>query len=451
MFDKDPSDPTAEIKVIDFGLATKFLSNDYKQMTARVGTLYSMSPQVLQGEYDFKCDMWSIGVVCYMLLSGGLNPFWGPPREMSWEKRKKIMVDRIMRCEYMKMKGPTWDKISPEAKTFVGSLLQINPKRRPTAAAALQSPWIVKYQDYQPNGMPVQAKQYTKKIELKRDVKVLLARDLPEDDIVRLKDALQQQDPRKEDRVSIAHFRNSLLQSPQLKKDKVESLFDGRDLDMNENIDYMGMLNDALERKMRKQEDFIVNIFSHCGADACCKIPKEKLLNMLAESSEAADDSLVFALKTIIDEIDGDGGENGDFEDDGISCQTIVKRMKQHEMERINDISSCRGGQVLFADEGEDDDEDSQDLVDENNAVIPGGRSRDPNAAKPLWEYDDVSKSIRKFGGESSRNVAVAEGVVDEVEVDITDAPATTQTSSCCKLPADATAETVPCCSPGAS
>ena len=57
VFDKDPKDPTTEIKVIDFGLATKFLSNEYKQMTARVGTLYSMAPQVLQGVYDAKCDM----------------------------------------------------------------------------------------------------------------------------------------------------------------------------------------------------------------------------------------------------------------------------------------------------------------------------------------------------------------------------------------------------------
>lgn len=60
MFSKDPKDPSSqqlEVKVIDFGLATKFLSEEYKQMTARVGTLYSMAPQVLQGVYDAKCDM----------------------------------------------------------------------------------------------------------------------------------------------------------------------------------------------------------------------------------------------------------------------------------------------------------------------------------------------------------------------------------------------------------
>ena len=384
MFDKDPSEPSAEIKIIDFGLATKFLSNEYKQMTARVGTLYSMAPQVLQGVYDAKCDMWSVGVVAYMLLSGGLNPFWGPPREMNWDQRKKIMIDRIMRCEYMKMRGPSWDKISPEAKAFVQSLIQMNPKRRPTAVAALQSPWLVKYKDYQPNGMPVQDQQYAKKLELKRSVKVLLAQDLPEDEIVLLKDALQQNDSNNEDRVSIRHFRDSLLQSPQLQKSKVESIFEGKELDMDESISYVGMLNEALDRKMRKHEEFIVNIFNHCGTDASCKIPKEKLRSMLAESSEAANASFLSPLNEVIDELGG-GGDN-------VSCQAIVERMRELDMERMNDIRSCRGRELF----SESDDEGSEDLVDENNAVIPGGRSLDPNT-KPKFIYDDHSKSIRKY------------------------------------------------------
>ena len=59
-----------EPKIIDFGLATKYLSQEYKNMTDRVGTLYSMAPQVLQGVYTSKCDMWSIGVIAYILLSG---------------------------------------------------------------------------------------------------------------------------------------------------------------------------------------------------------------------------------------------------------------------------------------------------------------------------------------------------------------------------------------------
>ena len=408
MFDKDPSDPSAEIKIIDFGLATKFLSNEYKVMTARVGTLYSMAPQVLQGVYDAKCDLWSVGVVAYMLLSGGLNPFWGPPREMSWDQRKKIMIDRIMRCEYMKMRGPSWDIISPEAKAFVQTLIQMNPKRRPTAATAIQSEWIVKYKDYQPTSMPAQDQQYAKKLELKRSAKVLFAQDLPEEQIVQLKNALEQKDPKKEDRVSILNFRNTLLQSPVLQKTKVESLFDGKNLDMDETINYVGMLNDALDRKMRKHEEFIVNIFSQCDTDAsCCKISKEKLRGLLAESFEAKDASFVSPLYEIIDQVNESGG-GVDGGNSGISCQAIVDRMRQLEMERMHNISSCSGDGRELSPQEEDNSNGGglTDLVDENNAWIPGGRSHDPHTT-PKFIYDDHSKSIRKYReGEDGDNIS---------------------------------------------
>jgi calcium-dependent protein kinase len=66
MFDKEG--PDADAKIIDFGLATRYLSDNHKRMADKVGTLYSMAPQVLQGIYDYKCDLWSIGVIAYMLL-----------------------------------------------------------------------------------------------------------------------------------------------------------------------------------------------------------------------------------------------------------------------------------------------------------------------------------------------------------------------------------------------
>ena len=134
-----------EPKIIDFGLATKYLSQEYKNMTDKVGTLYSMAPQVLQGVYDSKCDVWSVGVVTYCLLSG-YKPFWGPPIAMPWPERRKIMINRIMRCQYMKMKGPTWSKISPEGRKFVASLLKLDPTKRPSAQQALdESPWLQRH------------------------------------------------------------------------------------------------------------------------------------------------------------------------------------------------------------------------------------------------------------------------------------------------------------------
>ena len=66
-----------DVKLIDFGLATK--SQSPTEMT---GTLLYVAPEVLMGQYDYRCDYWSLGVLLHILLSG-LPPFVGStPREL---------------------------------------------------------------------------------------------------------------------------------------------------------------------------------------------------------------------------------------------------------------------------------------------------------------------------------------------------------------------------------
>ena len=62
-----------EIKLIDFGLSHR-VKYKTSSMQTIVGTPYYMAPEVLDGKYNFKCDVWSLGVLMYVLLSGYL-PF----------------------------------------------------------------------------------------------------------------------------------------------------------------------------------------------------------------------------------------------------------------------------------------------------------------------------------------------------------------------------------------
>jgi serine/threonine protein kinase len=75
MFESDSTD--SEVKVIDFGLSKRYIkaSRNYL-MHCKVGTAYTMSPQVIQGEYSSKADTWSAGVVAFTLLSSS-RPFDG--------------------------------------------------------------------------------------------------------------------------------------------------------------------------------------------------------------------------------------------------------------------------------------------------------------------------------------------------------------------------------------
>lgn len=121
--------PTAEIKLIDFGLSKKYGD---AHLTEGVGTIYTMAPEVLKGKYTEKADMWSIGVVAYMLLSSQL-PFYG--------KKKAQIVQQVMRCQY-DFKGRRWKKVSKQAQEFISDLLVLDPEERIDADSALRSTWL---------------------------------------------------------------------------------------------------------------------------------------------------------------------------------------------------------------------------------------------------------------------------------------------------------------------
>jgi calcium-dependent protein kinase len=128
MFESDK--PEAEIKLIDFGLSTKYKKG--ATCSAKVGTVYTMSPEVLRGAYNQQADMWSIGVVTYQLLSGD-KPFWGSDLTE--------IAQNVVKAEY-NFNGPQWEHISIEAKDFIRHLLQVEPHLRYTADQALTAPWL---------------------------------------------------------------------------------------------------------------------------------------------------------------------------------------------------------------------------------------------------------------------------------------------------------------------
>ena len=134
MFETDNKDDDS-IKVIDFGYAQHYRRprGEYT-MKIDIGTTYTMSPQVIKGEYTEKCDLWSVGVIAYCLLSGnGSCPFDG---EHDQDIRRKILEGKYS------MKGVQWDKVTDQAKEFVAQLLEYDPDKRWAAEEALQSPWL---------------------------------------------------------------------------------------------------------------------------------------------------------------------------------------------------------------------------------------------------------------------------------------------------------------------
>lgn len=119
-----------DIKLIDFG-CSKIFSKEF-DMTDIIGSACYLAPEVLKNDFNESCDIWSCGVILYVLLSGKM-PFTGESEEEILENVSKGQVD-LSHKEFL--------KVSLEAKDLICKLLTYNPKERPNARSALRHPWF---------------------------------------------------------------------------------------------------------------------------------------------------------------------------------------------------------------------------------------------------------------------------------------------------------------------
>ena len=123
------------IKICDFGTAKIFdedAGGAKNRLKDSVGSPYYIAPEVLAGSYGAKCDVWSCGVIAYIVLSG-LPPFNGFSDEE--------IYDKIMEGRY-NFDGDEWSDISDEAIDFICNLLTYEEKDRPNASEALTHKWL---------------------------------------------------------------------------------------------------------------------------------------------------------------------------------------------------------------------------------------------------------------------------------------------------------------------
>jgi calcium-dependent protein kinase len=120
-----------QLKIIDFGLATTF--EDGVKLTEVAGKIHYLAPEVLEEGYGPKYDVWSVGVIAYILLSG-FAPF---EAEQDSHIRELIVEGKLS------FDDPEWQSVSQQAKDFVAHLLTHDEADRPTAEQALRHPYIV--------------------------------------------------------------------------------------------------------------------------------------------------------------------------------------------------------------------------------------------------------------------------------------------------------------------
>ncbi|CAN6478577.1 unnamed protein product [Victoria cruziana] len=126
-------DENSQLKAIDFGLSDFVKPED--RLNDIVGSAYYVAPEVLHRSYSTEADVWSIGVIAYILLCGS-RPFWA---------RTESGIFRAVLKADPSFDEPPWPSLSSDAKDFVKRLLNKDLRKRMSASQALSHPWIRNY------------------------------------------------------------------------------------------------------------------------------------------------------------------------------------------------------------------------------------------------------------------------------------------------------------------
>ncbi|XP_019422352.1 PREDICTED: CDPK-related kinase 5-like isoform X1 [Lupinus angustifolius] len=197
-------DENSELKAIDFGLSDFVKPNE--RLNDIVGSAYYVAPEVLYRAYSTEADIWSIGVIAYILLCGS-RPFWAQTESGIFHAVVKANPS---------FDEPPWPSLSSEAKDFVKKLLNKDPRRRMTAAQALNHPWIKNYKDVK---VPLDIlifklmKAYVHSSSLRKAALRALSKTLTVDELFYMKEQFALLEPNKNGTVSLENIEAALMKN----------------------------------------------------------------------------------------------------------------------------------------------------------------------------------------------------------------------------------------------
>ena len=275
-FDKSEDSP---IKVIDFGMSQRF--DHEKFMTEKVGTAYYVSPEVIQGKYDEKCDIWSAGVVLYILLCG--YPCF------NGEDDRQIVAAILKGVIHFY--SPEWDNISQEAKNLILKMC-CPPEKRLTAEQVLNEGWV---KDNAPKSSQTvilkeleALKKYAGSNKLRKAVLTYIATRLSEDEIKEIKEKFQSIDTDNDGKISMEEIKQALSKGDiNIKFD--EEIFKKIDTDNSGKIEYTEFISASIEKNIYMNEQKLREAFNLFDTDKNGKISKieiEKVLKMGINSKD---------------------------------------------------------------------------------------------------------------------------------------------------------------------
>jgi len=296
------------VKVIDFGLATTFTAGQV--LTTKAGTPYYVAPQVLAGKYCQESDLWSMGVIMYVLICG-YPPFHG---DTDADVLAKVRLGNFS------FQNSDWKNVSEDAKTLIRNLLKMNPKDRYTAEQALNNTWI-KNKAPKATGEKIGSEDLVKNLkkfrsqnQLKKAALHVIAQQLNDKHIKKLRENFIAMDVNGDGSLTTAELVEGLKKAGmnEAEMEELTKVISEVDADGSGSIDYTEFLAATLEKRAYMEEDICWQAFRVFDRNGDGKIDKKELSVVLQDPDlkKVAED-----IESLVKEIDTSGDGEIDFQE----------------------------------------------------------------------------------------------------------------------------------------
>ncbi|CAE8609388.1 unnamed protein product [Polarella glacialis] len=302
--------PEAEVKIIDFNSACSFENG--KPLTEKVGSPYYIAPEVIAGSYGPKYDIWSCGVVLYIMLSGA-PPFVGDT--------DASILEAVQRGE-VGFEGAAWSPISQDAKALVLSMLTKHEDLRPNTTQALAHAWLKRGDPTGKQPLPSVVKKlqcFNSARRLKKICLTMIATQLQEKDLQELQKYFKSLDKNGDGNISKHELTQGLeymsKSIPGFKPEDLEALSAGLDSDGSGSIDYTEFLAAAIDKQTYTQRDILWSSFRTLDVDGSGTIDKQELKKFLTTGDAKIPSMNDAKIMSMISETDVNGDGLIDFEE----------------------------------------------------------------------------------------------------------------------------------------
>jgi calcium-dependent protein kinase len=322
------------IQVIDFGTGEIFKDNT--MLKKQIGTPYYIAPEVLNNKYNEKCDLWSCGVIMFILLCG-CPPFYGKSDEE---------IFASVRAGSFSFSHKVWNEISDSAKDLIEKLLEIDIDKRLSAEKALKHKWFTYFCKSNDNKtFETEDNLYTdkeggeslnclkdaltnlKNFRAERKLQqatlyFMVHNMIPTQEKLRLREIFMKMDENMDGRLTKEEVLKGFKKSKMIKcsNKEIKTIMDSVDLDKNGFIEYQEFLTATVDVKKLLTDQNLKKAFEMFDKDNSGNISAEEIQKVLGMDNSHSEQT----WKRIVNEIDSDGDGEISFEEFKVMMHSLI-------------------------------------------------------------------------------------------------------------------------------